>query len=187
VLYVSPIFYYKNHLNVVKALQKLRDNTNINLNLTFVGGGGSSCAYFELEEYLISNNLNGFITIKDYVDTNQLLDEYSNSDLFVFASSSETFGITLLEAMGAKLPIACSDKTGLPELLKDAGVYFDPFDVSSIERALMNLLQSQTERENLGLLAFHYAKGHTWNDCTNQTFNFLRAIYSENQKRKLKY
>ena len=182
ILYVSPIFHYKNHLNVVKAFQILKNEANLNLHLKLVGGGNSS-AYNELEEYIQTNELNNFITFKQFVDTNGLINEYISGDLFVFASSSETFGITLLEAMGAKLTIACSSRTGLPDILKDAGVYFDPFDVSSIVSALKKIIQNQNEREKLGQKAFDYSKEYTWEKCSKETFDFLRTIYQGSQNK----
>jgi glycosyltransferase involved in cell wall biosynthesis len=182
ILYVSPIFHYKNHLAVVKAFQILKQETNLNIHLNLVGGGSSS-ASDELEEYIQTNELNNFITFKQFVDTNGLIDEYVEGDLFVFASSSETFGITLLEAMGAKLPIACSNRTGLSDILKDAGVYFDPFEVSSIVCALKKIIQNQNERQKLGQKAFEYSKEYTWEKCSKETFDFLRTIYQDSQNK----
>ena len=51
---------------------------------------------------------------------------HKKSDIFVFASNSETFGITLLEAMSQAVPIVCSNQSSLPEVLQDGGLYFDP-------------------------------------------------------------
>ena len=186
IIYVSPIFHYKNHLNVVKAFEILKKSMNMNLKLRFIGGGNSS-AYIELEEYILSIELNDYITFKQFVDSDGLVEEYRFGDIFVFASSCETFGITLLEAMGSKLPIACSNRTGLPDILKDAGVYFDPLDVTSICSALETIIQNQHEREKLGHKAFNYAKEYTWEKCSKETFDFLRTIYHDSQTSCLKY
>ncbi|MDO8965703.1 glycosyltransferase family 1 protein [Algoriphagus sp.] len=182
ILYVSPIFHYKNHLNVVQAIHKLNEELDLNIHLNLVGGGDSS-ALNELLNYISNNQLDNSITIKQFVDTNGLLSEYISNDIFLFASSSETFGITLLEAMGAKLPIACSNQTGLPDILKDAGVYFDPFDVLSIVSALKELILNPIKREELGKKAFEYAHLYTWEKCAKDTFEFLRSVYNESLKK----
>jgi glycosyltransferase involved in cell wall biosynthesis len=178
ILYVSPIFHYKNHLSVVKAFQTLKKEMDLNFHLNFVGGGNSS-ASVELIKYIASNDLSDSISIKQFLDTNGLIKEYFSSDVFIFASSSETFGITLLEAMGAKLPIACSNRTGLSDILKDAGVYFDPFDVSSIVVALKEIIGDQDKREKLGQKAFHYAQSYNWENCSKETFDFLKTMYQD--------
>lgn len=176
VLYVSPIFQYKNHLNVVKAFQELLLETDLNLRLNLVGGGDSS-AKKELIEYISANNLKEFISIKQFLNTNGLVNEYKSNDIFIFASSSETFGITLLEAMGAKLPIACSDKTGLQDILQDAGIYFNPFNVLSIKNALKELLTDQKKRGILGQKAYDLSQEYSWRKCAEETFEFIKKIY----------
>ena len=177
-LYVSPIFHYKNHLAVVKAFQELKHEIEFNIHLNLVGGGNSS-ALEELKEYLSVNNIKESVTLKQYLNTDGLVTEYEANDIFIFASSSETFGITLLEAMGAKLPIACSNKTGLSDILKDAGVYFDPFDVLSIKTALYDLISDQSKRKELGEKGFLYAQKYTWKKCTEETFEFLKTVINK--------
>jgi len=152
-LYVSPFFYYKHQIEVVKAAQQLRHSTGLDIRLTLVGGGNSSAA-IQLNEYIIKENINNFVIIKGNVDHKEVLQDYNSADLFIFASSCETFGITLLEAMGARLPIACSNRTGLSEILKDAGVYFDPEDTESIVSIINKLLNDLKLRETLGNKAY---------------------------------
>jgi glycosyltransferase involved in cell wall biosynthesis len=106
----------------------------------------------------------------------ELLSEYQKTDIFVFASSSETFGITVLEAMGARLPIACSDRTGLPEILKDAGVYFNPEEPSSIAEAIRQLIESVELRKMLGERAYQYALNYRWDRCSSETINFIKEV-----------
>ena len=178
ILYVSPIFHYKNHLAVVKAFQELKLETKFDIHLNFVGGGTSS-ALEELKKYLQVNNLKDSITLKRYLNSSELVQEFETNDIFLFASSCETFGITLLEAMGAKLPIACSNRTGLPAILKDAGVYFDPFNVSSIKTALYELISNQDKRKEFGSKGYLYAQDYTWEKCAEETFEFIKTIINK--------
>jgi len=175
ILYVSPVFHYKNHLAVVKAFQELKLEFKFDIHLNFVGGGASS-ALEELKKYLQVNNINDSITLKQYLNTSELVNEFETNDIFLFASSCETFGITLLEAMGSKSPIACSNRTGLPAILKDAGVYFDPFNVLSIKNALYELISNQSKREELGSKGYLYAQEYTWKKCSEETFEFIKTI-----------
>ena len=178
ILYVSPIFHYKNHLAVIKAFKELKDEIDLNIHLNLVGGSNSS-ALEELKEYISLNSIKESISLKQYLNTDGLITEYEANDIFVFASSSETFGITLLEAMGAKLPIACSNRTGLSDILKDAGIYFDPFDVLSIKTALYDLISDQHKRKELGEKGYLYAQEYTWKKCAEETFNFLKTVINK--------
>ena len=81
--------------------------------------------------------------------------------------------MTLVEAMRQGFPIACSRETGLPDILRDAGVYFDPTDASSIARALQKLIDSQQTRRRLGEQAHRYSLDFTWEKCAMHTFEFI--------------
>ena len=176
VLYVSPILLYKNQANVVRAIRWLREKTKKNLHLRLVGGGSPE-ALRELNNVIRSENAEPFVELVGMISYEQMADEYRRADIFLFASASETFGITLLEAMGAKLAIACSDRTGLEEFLKDAGVYFSPADPHSIAGALEMLISDQQLRQTLGDRAYRYSQEYTWERSRLKTFDFIRAIY----------
>ena len=71
---------------------------------------------------------------------------YQKADIAVFASSCETFGQILIEYMAAGLPVACSNKSAMPELLGDAGVYFEPEQPEDIARVLHEMVISPNLR-----------------------------------------
>ena len=171
-LYVSPYYHYKHQLEVVKAVQILRISTGLDICLNLIGGGNSSAA-LELNNYVRNEHIHDFVFVKANMNYPDLLNEYRVSDIFIFASSCETFGITILEAMGARLPIACSNRTGLSEILKDAGVYFDPEKPESIAEAIQEYLMDMELRKTLGERAFNYALGYTWERCASETFDYI--------------
>lgn len=181
VLYISPIYQYKHQTEVVKAIGIVRKWTGIDINLKLIGGCNSS-AFLDLNKVIQLENLDEYVHLVDGMRYEDLLDEYKAADIFVFASSCETFGITLLEAMGAKLPIACSDRTGLPDILKEAGKYFDPEDPQSIANALTVLINSLQARRELGTKAFCYAHDYTWSKCAGRTFDFIKEVYGANSR-----
>ena len=98
---------------------------------------------------------------------------YKNSDIFLFASSCETFGQIVTEAMSAGLPIACSKKSALPDVLGNAGIYFDPEDSIDIALALKTLILNPELRTKNAIAGYERSKEYSWNKCANETFSFL--------------
>jgi len=174
-LYVSTIYPYKHQVEVVSAVQSLRLETKLDIRLNIVGGGPSQ-SVDNLTAFLVRQNSSSYVTITDFLGKKALAAEYEKADIFVFASDCESFGITLLEAMGQRLPIACSKETGLPDILRDAGVYFDPTDVRSIFRALHELVGNKHTRKHLGEKAYQYSLDYTWGKCAAQTFKYIAGI-----------
>ena len=63
---------------------------------------------------------------------------------FVYPSLHEGFGMPVLEAMRRGTPVACADATSLPEVVGDAALLFDPYDVEAIAAAARTLLSGDT-------------------------------------------
>ena len=113
------------------------------------------------------------IEISESINYHSLPEVYRDSDLFVYASTCETFGLTVLEAMAGGLPIACSNKSSMKEVLLDCGLYFDPLDAGSISDCMIKLFNSKELRRTLGVAAAQRAKKFTWKRSSDDTFNFL--------------
>ena len=119
----------------------------------------------------------------DHVDLDDLPNLLAQADIFVFASSCENMPNTLIEGMASGLPIACSDRGPMPEVLKDAGVYFDPENVQSIVDALLKLCGNSKLRGDYANLAHQRSLGFSWAKCSSETLGFIRHVYSLNQSR----
>ena len=82
---------------------------------------------------------------------------------------------TLVEAMSSGLPIACSDRGPMPEILGDGGVYFDPENPDSIAAAIESIILKQDMRIFIASRAEELSKQYSWARCKSETFGFLRA------------
>jgi glycosyltransferase involved in cell wall biosynthesis len=82
----------------------------------------------------------------------------------------------LLEGMASGLPIACSNCGPMPEVLGDAGVYFDPENPKDIARALRELIESPVLRTKSAESSFERVRRYSWRRCADETFRFLAEI-----------
>ena len=87
---------------------------NHNIRLKLVGSISNKQSKNNLEKQIEKANVNKDI-IKFYGNLNkkQIIELYKESDVFLFASSCESFGLTLLEGMASNLPVLCSNKSGM--------------------------------------------------------------------------
>ncbi|MFH1733770.1 MAG: glycosyltransferase [bacterium] len=111
-----------------------------------------------------------------FVGHNELPSLFANADLFAFASSCENLPVTLLEAMATGLPIACSNRGPMPEVLKDGGVYFDPENLESIGVAIEKVINNKDLRICIAKRAKELSEQYSWDRCAAETWDFLRTI-----------
>lgn len=180
--YVSTINPYKHQWNVVEAVSLLRERLGLDLRLDLVGGG-EAVAQKKLDRRIRELNAAPFTTVSGDLSLDAMAAVYRDADLFVFASSCEGCPNTLIEAMGASLPIACSERMSMPDVLKDGGVYFDPENPSSIAEAVGMLLESPDLRHRCSTRASEYAQEYTWERTAELTYDFLRCTSRKHSHR----
>jgi len=172
-LYVSKIEPYKHQWHVVEAMARLRQ-AGVPVTLDLIGGPECPRSARRLIEAIeLVDPRRTFIRYLDHVPHSELTAFYHNSDGFIFASSCESMPNILLEAMAAGLPIACSDRGPMPEVLGEAGVYFDPERPEEIAAALRSLLGDLSLRERCAALAYERAQQYSWERCARETFSAL--------------
>jgi glycosyltransferase involved in cell wall biosynthesis len=178
ILYVSIIDQYKHQWHVVEAIAILRKK-GLPIELDLVGPANLGAL----------KRLNATIDCVDVgrhwvhyhgaVAFDELHHRYAQADLGLFASSCENMPNILLEKMASGLPIACSNKGPMLEILGQAGVYFDPEQPDDIARALLELIESPQLRTELSKLSYVSAQKYSWQRCADETFRFLNVVVQE--------
>lgn len=101
---------------------------------------------------------------------------YRNAAAFVYPSLYEGFGIPPLEAMSCGCPVVCSNTSSIPEVVGDAGEYFDPRQVGSMRAAIERVLQSPTDRQALVERGWERHKQFSWERCARETLDVYRRL-----------
>ena len=180
-LYVSTIDLYKHQVEVVRAVAALR-REGLPLELHLVGSAYAPAAR-RLAREIKALDADRFVTLSGEWSYENLPAVYEAADAFVFASSCENMPITLLEAMAAGLPIACSKRGVMPEVLGGAGVYFEPEDFGSIVESLRQLITDHRQRAVLAGTAVDRSRPYTWERCASTTFEFVRNVVHRHRNR----
>ena len=100
---------------------------------------------------------------------------YHSADVGLFASSCENLPNILLEMMASGLPVACSDRGPMCEILGDGGEYFNPEDIDDIASALERILLSKSNRKIYSERAYTRSLSYSWDRTAMDTFSALAA------------
>lgn len=171
-LYVGGRHGYKNFKGLVQAFAtsaRLRDGLRI------VCFGASP---FTLEEraFIAGLGLSEAQVIHLGGSDDRLAALYKGAEAFVYPSQYEGFGIPPLEAMSLDCPVICSNASSIPEVVGDAGEYFDPHDLESIRAAIGRVLQSSARRSELIDLGSARCKLFSWERCARKTIDVYRRL-----------
>jgi glycosyltransferase involved in cell wall biosynthesis len=173
IVYISIIDLYKHQDKVALAIEKL-NNDGYFVEVNFVG------PYYRPAFKRFNNVVNGMsdkvkLRIKYHGRLNRSEQSilYNKMDCFLFASTCENMPNILLEGMSSGLPIVCSSRGPMPEILKTAGEYFNPESVQSICAAIIKLYNSFELRNKLSNESIQLSKNYSWAKCSNDTFQFL--------------
>jgi len=172
-LYVSPVYPYKHQWHVVEAVARLRAE-GLPVALDLIGQACHPSSLKRLRETMARVDPDGaFVNYAGYVEYADLPARYAAADVFVFASTCESFGQILTEAMAMGLPVACAKRSAIPEVVGEAGEYFDPEDPASIAAALRGLIGDPALRARLGAAGLERARQFSWARCAADTFDLL--------------
>ena len=134
----------------------------------------------ELEKLLVEiddRNLIDRIILTGYVVNTDLPAIYSQSELFLYPSLRESFGIPMLEAMACGVPVITSNTSSMPEVSGDAALLVDPFDVTQITQGMITLLNNAEMRNKLIEKGFSQASKFTWQAMAEKVLEIYSSIH----------
>jgi len=104
---------------------------------------------------------------------------YNASDVFVFPSYYEGFGLPLLEAMASGCPVIASNRTSIPEVVGDGGILLDPFDVDGFAHWTREILSNEDLRIKLSEKGYRRSMNFSWEKCARETLDVYREALDE--------
>jgi glycosyltransferase involved in cell wall biosynthesis len=127
ILYVGNLAKHKNIPMLIEAFYKIKKK---NIECKLVIAGKKEWEYKEIFETVDKLNLQNNVVFTGYVLDEDLPALYNAADLFVYPSLYEGFGLPPLEAMACGTPVITSNTSSLPEVVGNAGIMVDPYDVA---------------------------------------------------------
>lgn len=147
-IYPANFWKHKNHEMLLTAFgMACHEGLAEDIKLVCTGAPGAR------QEWLMSAartmNLGGRVLFPGYLPNTELAALMANSNGVVFPSLYEGFGLPVIEAMAAGVPVACSNTSSLPEVAADAAILFDPRVPTQIVQAMISLVENDELRARL--------------------------------------
>ena len=177
ILSVSSIYRYKNFVRLIEAWRKFAEHRANAPPLTIVGDVVDRTHARDMEiARLACGPLAEKVRILGAVPYEEIAEYYRRSTIFVFPSYLETFGHPLLEAMSSGVPVVAADIDVFREVAREAAVYCDPFETTSIASSLSKVFDDSTFRESLTQAGKLRVGRFTWDQTASQTLQLLHDV-----------
>ncbi len=158
-LHVGTLQPRKNLLRLIESFARMQESSP---RLHLVLAGGSGWGSEDLPAHARSLGVADRLLLPGYVEERNLPGLYGAAAAVVVPSLHEGFGLPALEAMACGAPVACSNRSSLPEVVKGAGLLFDPLDISEMSSQIMRILEECELRSQLIAAGLVRARSFTW-------------------------
>jgi len=147
-IYPANFWRHKNHEMLLTAFGiACHEGLPADIKLLCTGAPGARQAC--LKNAACEMGLEGRVVFPGYLPSNDLVTLMENSNGMIFPSLYEGFGLPVIEAMAAGVPVACSNTASLPEVVGDAAILFDPKLPVQIAQSIVSLVKNEALRARL--------------------------------------
>jgi glycosyltransferase involved in cell wall biosynthesis len=188
VLNIGRIDPQKNQLFLIKHLSKLA-KLNPKTHLLLIGPVTHEDYYKEIIDYISISSIESSVTVIPGLDSSgsDLTNAYHAADLFVLPSIHEPFGIVILEAWAAGLPVVASKVGGVPSFVipeKD-GLLFEPNNPDSLVEKFRFILENPEQTKKMSNAGRQKARDeYSWDVISKRLLDLYEEAIRENPFRK---
>lgn len=173
------VLIYVGRLSDEKQIDHIRPalETVPNTRLVVVGDGPA-------RPYLEEHFAGLPVKFMGYMRGERLSQAYASADIFVFPSRLETFGLVVVEAMAAGLPVVASRVGGVTDVVQEGnnGYTFESGDVETLVEGVRKIAVSRDNIERMGKYARQYAETQSWESMMDEVIEIYADLIAEKQR-----
>jgi alpha-1,3-rhamnosyl/mannosyltransferase len=164
----------KNVESTIKAHRALSTAERTRTPLIIIGRAGWKCD--EVLRLINEDAGTGAVRWLQHVPDSDLLPVLNLATAMAFPSLGEGFGLPVLEAFAASVPVITSNTTSLPEVAGDAALLIDPLNIDQISEAMKQALEDVTLTTKLKKLGQLRAREFNWQSCVESTLTVYKRL-----------
>jgi glycosyltransferase involved in cell wall biosynthesis len=174
ILTVSLMRRRKNLQRLISAFSILKKKHGMDMKLLIVGKKTSM--YRNLLKQCCEMGLRDNVVFTGHVPTTEIVYIYNAASLFVYPSLYEGFGIPVLEAMACGIPVIASNISALPEVVGDAGILVNPYDIEELACVMSKILDDEKLKRTLIEKGLKRARMFSWEKTARETLATYHKI-----------
>jgi glycosyltransferase involved in cell wall biosynthesis len=180
ILYVGGLSPHKNLSTVIDAYASLIERNNVqDVKLVFVGDFIKDSFYSNYPSLLSTVEKLGFskkVIFTGWISDTELLHFYNAARLLILSSFDEGFGLPVIEAMACGTPIVASRAGALPEVIGDAGRFFNPAAPEELTARFYELLENEPLRLEMRRRGLCRAQGFSWEHAARSALTLFERL-----------
>lgn len=172
-LFVGGIHPRKNLMTLLKAFSHFKKWQHSNMKLLVAGR--MAWQYDDLLEKLKTYKYREDVLLLGYLPEMQLQRVTAAAYALVYPSWFEGFGLPILEAMQAGVPVICSNTSSMPEVAADAAILTDPANHEAMGKEMIALYRNESIRNTFIDKGLQRAKAFSWDETAQSVYKELKA------------
>jgi glycosyltransferase involved in cell wall biosynthesis len=177
ILTVGDLHKRKNFEALIDVFNRLKEKRGFRYQLVIAGKPYKDSQ--ALLSKVADSKFSQDIRITKYLPIHHLRALYWGADLFVLPSLDEGFGLTTHEAMACGTPVVCSNRGALPEVVGDAGLFFDPMNPEEMEETIAQTLEDVPLQRELIRKGFKRIAYFSWEKIARETLNIYEKLSAD--------
>lgn len=174
ILYVGGFSPRKNILGIINAFSLINKDVKSNVKLVITGRKGIS--YNNYKSRVDELNLGDSVIFTDFIPLEDLPIFYNASELLVYPSFYEGFGLPPLEAMACGTPVIVSNVTSLPEICHDSALMINPYDIDELSYAMERVLSDSLLKLTMVQKGLMKSSNYSWELTAKQTIEAYKSM-----------
>jgi glycosyltransferase involved in cell wall biosynthesis len=180
-IYIGSLHPRKNITNLLKAFDQFKEKTQKKHKILIVGR--KMWWTDEMEKAYQSMKHQTAVVFTGHISKEKLKKILASATALCYLSYFEGFGIPLIEAFNAGIPVITSNSTSLAEVAANAALLCNPFDVDEIAAAMQDISDNKILREDLIQKGNQRAKDFSWEKSANLLWeSMMKTIAIGNEK-----
>jgi glycosyltransferase involved in cell wall biosynthesis len=174
ILYVGGFSPRKNIIGLIEAYANLPNKLKETFKLVITGKKGASYEKYRnrAEELHVSNS----VVFTDFIPIEDMPLFYNATEVLVYPSFYEGFGLPPIEAMACGTPVIASNVTSLPEVCYESALFIDPNDIDALSYDIERVLSNSLLRLTMVKKSLTRSKNFSWNKTALDTISAYESI-----------